>query len=89
MFSRKLFQHPRANETGRQPSAHGHIHSKIRNKLAPETTKKLVYVYSNRKLVSKIEDTDELKMFAWEKLNEDVEARIARTVARPMQLTLH
>jgi hypothetical protein len=46
--------------------------SKVHSKVARETTKKLVYVYSNRKLVSKIEDTNKLKMFAWDKLNEDV-----------------
>ncbi len=50
-------------------SAHGHIHSKIRNRLEPETTEKLVYVYSNIKMVAATRDADELKMFAWD--NED------------------
>ena len=53
---------------------------------------KLVYVYAHRKLVSKMEDKDKLKMFAWDKLNEDIQAHPTRgsdTVARPVQLTLH
>ncbi len=41
---------------------HGHIYSKVRSKLAPETTEKLVYVYANRRLVSKICESDALKM---------------------------
>ena len=69
---RVLSQVISASSCERNWSAHGHIHSKIRNKLAPETTEKLVYVYSNRRLVSKICDSDELKMFAWDKLNEEV-----------------
>ena len=51
-------------------SAHGHIHTKICNKLGPETTEKLVYVYSNSKMAATVRDADELKMFAWD--NEDV-----------------
>ena len=51
-------------------SAHVHIHSKIRNRLDPATTEKLVYVYSNSKIVAATRDADELKMFAWD--NEDV-----------------
>ena len=47
-----------------------HIHSKIRNRLEPETTEKVVYVYSNSKMVAATRDADELKMFAWD--NEDV-----------------
>ena len=54
-------------------SAHWHIHSKIRNRLEPAskaaTTEKLVYVYSNSKMVAATRDVDELKMFAWD--NED------------------
>jgi hypothetical protein len=61
-----------ASSCERNWSAHGHIHSKVCNKLLPETTEKLVYVYSNRNLVSKMEDTEELKMFAWDKVNEDI-----------------
>jgi hypothetical protein len=57
-----LFQHVAASLCEQHWSAHGHIHSKVCNKLLLETTvtKKLVYVYSNigRKLVSKMEDTD-------------------------------
>jgi hypothetical protein len=69
---RVLSQVISASSCERNWSAHGHIHSKVRNKLAPETTEKLVFVYSNRKLVTKIQDKDELKMFAWDKLNEDI-----------------
>ena len=50
--------------------AHGHIHSKIRSRLDPATTEKLVYVYSNSKMVAATRDADELKIFAWD--NEDV-----------------
>ena len=50
--------------SSREPSwfAHGHIHSKIRNRLEPATTKKLVYVYSNSKMVAATRDADKLKM---------------------------
>ena len=47
-----------------------HIHTKIHNKLGPETNEKLVYVYSNSKMAATIRDADELEMFAWD--NEDV-----------------
>jgi hypothetical protein len=53
-------------------SAHGHINTTVRNQLSPETTETLVYIYSNRKLVWTIENTEELKMFAWGKLSGDV-----------------
>ena len=43
-------------------SVHGHIHTKICNKLGPETTVKLVYVYSNSKMAATVRDADELKM---------------------------
>ena len=33
-------------------SAHWHIHSEVRNRLAPATTEKPVYIYSNRKAVA-------------------------------------
>ena len=52
-------------------SAHWHIHTKICNRLDPATTEKLVYVYSNSKLVASTCNADKLKMFAWD--NEDVE----------------
>ena len=45
-------------------SAHWHIHTKICNRLDPATTEKLVYVYSNSKLVASTRDADKLKMFA-------------------------
>ena len=50
--------------------AHGHIQTKIRNKLSPETNENLVYVYSNSKMAAAVRDADELKTFAWD--NEDV-----------------
>ena len=46
-------------------SAHGHIHTRIRNRLEPATTGKLVYVYSNSQMMVVTRDADELKMFAW------------------------
>ena len=52
-------------------SIHWHIHTKICNRLDPATTEKLVYVYSNSKLVASTCNADKLKMFAWD--NEDVE----------------
>ena len=67
---RVLSQVISASSCERNWSAHGHIHTKIRNKLGPETTEKLVYVYSNSKMAAGIRDADELKMFAWD--NEDV-----------------
>jgi hypothetical protein len=69
---RVLSQVISASSCERNWSAHGHIHSKVCSKLLPDTTEKLVYVYSNRKSVSKMEDTDELKMFALDKVNEDI-----------------
>ncbi len=59
-----------ASSCERNWSAHGYIHSKIRNRLDPTTTEKLVYVYSNSKMVAATRDADELKMFAWD--NEDI-----------------
>jgi hypothetical protein len=38
--------------------------------LEPATTEKLVYVYSNSRMVASTRDSDELKRFAWD--NEDV-----------------
>ena len=47
-------------------SAHGHIHTKIHNRLEPASTEKLVYVYSNSKMVAATCDANELKVFAWD-----------------------
>ena len=66
---RVLSQVISASSCERNWSAHGHIHSKIRNRLEPATTEKLVYVYSNSKMAAATRDADELKMFAWD--NED------------------
>ena len=41
-------------------SAHWHIHTKICNRLDPATTEKLVYIYSNSKLVTSTRDADKL-----------------------------
>ena len=46
-------------------SAHGHIHSKIGNRLEPATTEKLVHVYSNSKMVAATSYANELRMLAW------------------------
>ena len=67
---RLLSQDISVSSCERNRSAHRHTHSKLRNRLEPATTKKLVYVYSNSKMVAGTRDTDELKMFAWD--NEDV-----------------
>ena len=41
-------------------SAHGHIQTKISNKLSPKTTEKFVYVYSNSKIAAIVRNADEL-----------------------------
>ena len=60
-----------ASSCERNWSAHGHIHTKLCNRLDPATTEKLVYVYSNITLVASTRDADKLKMFSWD--IEDVE----------------
>ena len=50
----------------RNRSAHGHIHSEVRNKLAPATTEKLVYISSNRKEVAAAACDDMPKTCAWD-----------------------
>ena len=62
---RVLSQVISASSCERNWSAHGHIHSEVRNRLAP-TTEKLVYIYSNRKAVAASALHDELKMFTWD-----------------------
>jgi hypothetical protein len=52
--------------SARNWSAHGHIHSEVRNRLAPATTEKLVYIYSNRKALAAASQNDELKMYTWD-----------------------
>ncbi len=47
-------------------SADGHIHSEVRNRLAPATTEKLVFIYSNLKAVAAAARDDELKIFTWD-----------------------
>ena len=66
MFYLKSFPRPRASETGLLTDTST---SKIRNRLDPATTEKLVYVYTNTKMAASIRDADKLKMFAWD--NED------------------
>ena len=62
-----------ASSCERNWSAHGHIHSKIRNRLEPATTEMLVYDYSNSKMMAATRDADELKIFPWD--NEDATSR--------------
>ena len=50
-----------ASSCERKWSAHGHVNSEVRNRLAPATTEKLVYIYSNRKAVVAAADDDKLK----------------------------
>ena len=70
---RVLSQILSASSCERNRSARGHIHSKIRNRLEPATTEKLVYVYSNSKMVAATRELDanELKVLAWD--NEDAQ----------------
>jgi hypothetical protein len=63
---RVLSQVISASSCERNWSTHGHIHSEVRNRLAPATTEKLVYVYSNRRAVAAVARDDELKMFTWD-----------------------
>ena len=63
---RVLSQVISASSCERNSSAHGHIQTTIRYRLDPATTEKLVYVYSNSKLVASTRDADKLKMFAWD-----------------------
>ncbi len=60
-----------ASSRERNRSAHGHIHPKVRNKLEPATTEKLVYAYANSKMLLRLVLID-LKMFAWD--NKDTDA---------------
>jgi hypothetical protein len=59
---RVLSQVISASSCERNWSTHGHIHSEVRNRLAPATTEKLVYVYSNLKAVAAAAHDDELKI---------------------------
>ena len=63
---RVLSQVISASSCERNSSAHGHIHTKIRNRLDPATTDELVYVSSNSKLVASTRDAYKLEMFAWD-----------------------
>ena len=49
-----------ASSCERNWCVHWHIHSKIGNWLEPATTEKLVYVYSNSKMVAATRDANEL-----------------------------
>ena len=63
---RVLSQVISASSCERNWSAHGHIHTEVRNRLAPATTEKLVYIYCNKKAVMAAARDDELKMFTWD-----------------------
>ena len=69
---RVLAQVVSASSCERNWSAHGHIHSKVRNKLEPATTEKLVYVYANCKIESETRAGGDLKMFAWDDKESEV-----------------
>ena len=65
---RVLSQVISASSCERNWSAHGHVHTEVRNRLAPATTEKLVYVHSNSRAVTKSnQDDSEPKMFFWDK----------------------
>ena len=64
---RVLSQVISASSCKRNWSAHGHIHTKICKTLDRiATTEKVVYVYSNSKLMSSTRYADKLKMSAWD-----------------------
>ena len=60
--SLRLFLRPRVSETGLLT---GTSTRSPENRLEPATTEKLVYVYSNSKMVAATCDANELKMLAW------------------------
>ena len=62
---RVLSQIVSASSCGRKWSAHGHIYSKIRTRLEPAITEKLVYFFSNSKMVAATHHANELKVLAW------------------------
>ena len=62
MFSLKLFLRPRVSKIG---LLSGTSTRSSQNRLEPATTEKLVYVYSNSKMVVGTSDANELKMLAW------------------------
>ena len=55
-----------ASSCERNWSAHGHIHSEVRNRLAPTRTEKLVYIYFNWKAAAAAAQHDELKIYTWD-----------------------
>ena len=57
---RVLSQDISASSCEHNQSSHGHI-----NRLEHATTEKLIYVYSNSKMVAATRDANELKMLAW------------------------
>ena len=63
---RVLAQIISVSSCARNWSAHGHIQSEVRNRRAPATTEKPVYIYSNRKAVASTACDDTLKMYAWD-----------------------
>jgi hypothetical protein len=60
-----------ASSCERNWSSHGYIHSKVRNRLVSSSLGKLVYVYLNSKMMMKSRDDEELKILAWDNLNEE------------------
>jgi hypothetical protein len=56
-----------ASSFERNWSAHGHIHSEVRNRLAPATTEKLMYIHSNRKAAAAASDDELMEMFTGNK----------------------
>jgi len=69
---RVLSQVIAASSCERNWSDHGHIHTDLRNRLAPERIEKAVYVYSNSKVLRKGQAVDlKLKMFKWDEDDSD------------------
>ena len=65
LFYLKFFLHPCVRHCEQYWSAQKHIHLKIRNRLKPATTKKLVYACSNSKMMAATGYANELKMLAY------------------------
>ena len=72
---RVLAQVVSASSCERNWSAHGHIHSKVRNKLAPANIENLIYVYANSNFVFEPHSSGNLNFFACDDKETDFHGR--------------
>lgn len=63
-----------ASSCERNWSQHGHIHTDLRNRLAPQKVEKAVYVFANSKVIRQDRSVDfKMKMYKWDE-DDDEEA---------------